>query len=70
MDLLLPGGGAIDLETGTVTFWGDGTRPTEVTTTEDTARMTARVALDTSVRGGKFAFAGDLISFREAAEPT
>ena len=68
MDLLLPGGGAIDLEAGTVTYWGDGTRPTEVTTTEDTARMVARVALDTSVRGGKFAFAGDLISFQEAAD--
>ena len=29
--------------------------------------MTARVALDRSVPAGKFAFAGDCVSFREAA---
>ena len=68
MDLLLPGRGAIDLDAGTVTYWGDGTQPIEVTTVEDTARMTARVALDSSVASGKFAFAGDLISFQGAAE--
>lgn len=68
MDLLLPGRGAIDLGAGTVTFWGDGTQSIEVTTVEDTARMTARVALDQSVGSGKFAFAGDLISFQSAAE--
>lgn len=68
MDLFLPGRGTIDLGAGTVTFWGDGTQPIEATTVEDTARMTARVALDQNVASGKFAFAGDLISFQGAAE--
>ena len=68
MNLFLPGMGAINLDEGTVTFWGDGTQPIEATTVEDTARMTARVALDPSVEGGKFAFAGDRISFQGAAD--
>ncbi len=67
MDLFLPGRGAIDLDAGTVTYWGDGSQPIEATTVEDTARMTARVALDQSVASGKFAFAGDRISFQDAA---
>ena len=68
MDLFLPGMGAIDLDKGTVGFFGDGERPVEVTSVEDTARMVARVALDRDVPAGKFAFAGDRISFREAGE--
>ena len=66
MELFLPGMGAIDLDKGTVGFFGDGERPIEVTSVDDTARMTARVALDCAVSPGKFAFAGDRISFREA----
>jgi uncharacterized protein YbjT (DUF2867 family) len=68
MDLFIPGMGAIDLDKGTVGFFGDGERLVEVTSVEDTARMVARVALDRSVPAGKFAFAGDRISFREAGE--
>ena len=68
MELFTPGMGAIDLEKGTVGFFGDGERPIEVTSVEDTARMVARVALDRDVPAGKFAFAGDQISFREAGE--
>ncbi|MBX9651158.1 MAG: hypothetical protein K2X57_29320 [Xanthobacteraceae bacterium] len=68
MDMFLPGHGAIDLDAGSVGFYGDGDKPIEVTTVEDTAAMTARVALDRSVRAGKFAFAGDRISFRQAGE--
>lgn len=68
MNLFLPGMGAVNLEEGTVTFWGDGTQPIEATTVDDTARMTARVALDQSVGSGKFAFAGDRISFQGAAD--
>ena len=68
MELFMPGFGAIDLEKGTVGFFGDGNRPIEVTSVEDTARMTARVALDRSVPAGKFAFAGDHVSFRKAGE--
>ncbi len=68
MDMFLPGHGAIDLDKGTVGFYGDGNRPIELTTVDDTAAMTARVALDRTVKAGKFAFAGDRISFREAGE--
>ena len=68
MDLFMPGRGAIDLDAGTVSFFGDGNRPIEVTSIEDTARMVARIALDRRVPAGKFAFAGDRISFRETGE--
>jgi uncharacterized protein YbjT (DUF2867 family) len=68
MDMLLPGRGAIDLDAGTIGFFGDGHQPIEVTSVEDTARLVARVALDRAVPAGKFAFAGDRISFREAGE--
>jgi uncharacterized protein YbjT (DUF2867 family) len=66
MDMFLPGHGAIDLDAGTINFFGDGNCKVEVTSVEDTARMVARVALDRTVPAGKFAFAGDRISFREA----
>ena len=66
MDMFLPGHGAIDLDAGTISFFGDGIRPIEVTSVEDTARMVARVALDRDVHAGKFAFVGERISFREA----
>ena len=66
MDMFLPGHGAIDLDAGTISFFGDGNRKIEVTSVEDTARMVARIALDRDVPAGKFAFAGDHISFREA----
>ena len=68
MELFMPGMGAINLEKGTVGFFGDGNRPIDVTSVEDTARMTARVALDRTVPAGKFAFAGDQLSFRQAGE--
>jgi uncharacterized protein YbjT (DUF2867 family) len=60
--------GTFDYDAGTVSFWGDGTQPIEVTSVEDTARMVARVALDRSVKSGKFAFAGDHISILDAAK--
>ena len=65
---VMPGMGAINLAKGTVGFFGDGNRPIDVTSVEDTARMTARVALDRTVPAGKFAFAGDQLSFRQAGE--
>lgn len=68
MDLFLPGRGAINLDKGTIGFFGDGTQLVEVTSVEDTAQMVARVAVDQSVPAGKFAFAGDRISFRQAGE--
>lgn len=68
MELFGPGMGTFDHEAGTVTYWGDGTQPIEVTSVEDTARMAARVALDRTVGSGKFAVAGDRISILGAAE--
>jgi uncharacterized protein YbjT (DUF2867 family) len=68
MDMFLPGHGAINLDAGTITFFGDGNAKVEVTSVEDTARMIARVALDRDVPVGKFAFAGDRISFRKVGE--
>ena len=68
MNMFMPGKGAIDLDKGTIGFFGDGNRPIELTSVEDTARMIARVALDRNVPAGKFAFAGDHISFRKAGE--
>lgn len=68
MDLFGPGSPLVDYDKGTMTFWGDGTRPIEVTSVDDTARMTARVALDRSVPNGKFAFCGDRLSFQEVAD--
>ncbi|KPC52311.1 NmrA-like family protein [Amantichitinum ursilacus] len=68
MDLFGPGSPLLDYDKGVVQFWGDGTQPVEITSVEDTARMTARVALDRTVPSGKFAFAGDYVSFLEAAE--
>ena len=68
MDLFMPGRGAVDLDKGTVSFFGDGDRLVEVTSVEDTARVIARVALDRGVKPGKFAIAGDRVSFRDAGE--
>ena len=68
MDLFLPGHGAVDLDAGTIGFFGDGDAKVEVTSVEDTARMVARVAPDRGVTPGKFAFAGDRVTFREAGE--
>lgn len=52
-----------DDEAGTATFWGSGDEHFEATTVDDTARYTARVALDPDVESGKFAVAADNISF-------
>ena len=68
MDMFLPGHGAIDLDKGTIGFYGDGNLKIEVTSVDDTAKMVARIALDRDVAPGKFAFAGDHVTFREAAD--
>ena len=67
MDMFKPGAGAIGND-GVVRFWGDGNQPIDTTSVEDTARMTARVALDRSVANGKFAFAGDRLSILDATD--
>lgn len=67
MEMFRLGGGVLDAATKTVSYWGDGQQLIELTSVEDTARMTARVALDRSVKAGKFAFAGDRVSFQQVA---
>ena len=67
MEMFRPGAGVIGSD-GTVSFWGDGGQPIEVTSVEDTARMIARIALDRRLASGKFAFAGDRISIIEATK--
>lgn len=52
-----------DDDAGTATFWGSGDEHFEATTVDDTARYTARVALDPDVESGKFAVAADNVSF-------
>jgi nucleoside-diphosphate-sugar epimerase len=54
MLMLAPGSPLIDYDKGSISFWGDGSQLVEMTTVDDTARMTARVALDRSVNSGKF----------------
>ena len=68
MEMFGPGMGTFDYDKGTVRFWGDGTQPIEVTSLEDTARMIARIALDRTIKSGKFAFAGDKVSILDAAK--
>ena len=68
MWVFLPGHGAVDLDAGAISFFGDGNERIETTSVEDTARIIARVATDRSVKPGKFAIAGDRLSFREAGE--
>ncbi len=44
--------GPVDLQQGTVTYWGTGDEPFDLTTIDDTARFTARVAADPDVKAG------------------
>lgn len=57
-----------DDEEGTATFWGTGDEHFEATTVDDTARYTARVALDPDIEPGKFAIAADRVSFNRVVE--
>ena len=68
MEMFGPGMGTIDLDKGTVSFWGDGTQIIQCTRVEDTAAMIADAALDKGISAGKFAFAGDSISILGAAK--
>lgn len=65
LDGLATGGGIVefDEEAGVASFWGTGEERFEATTVDDTARYAARVAVDPSVPSGKFAVAGQKLSF-------
>lgn len=55
----------LDDDARTATFWGSGDEPFEATTVNDTARYAARVALDPDVPPGKFAVAGQRLTFND-----
>jgi uncharacterized protein YbjT (DUF2867 family) len=65
LDTLATGGGIIefDEEAGVASFWGTGKERFDATTVDDTARYAARVAVDPSVPSGKFAVAGQQVSY-------
>ena len=67
LDTLATGAGTIEFddEAGIATFWGTGEERFDATTVDDTARYAARVAIDPSVPSGKFAVAGQQLSFGE-----
>ena len=65
LDGFVSSNGAIDYDddAGVVTFWGTGNERFEGTSIDDTARIVARVALDPEAPAGKFAIAGQVLSF-------
>lgn len=58
----------VNPDSSTVTFWGEGTEPFDMTTVEDTARLTARLAVDDTVTGGVFTFSGTQTSMQQIAD--
>lgn len=56
-------GGVFDLARGTASYWGTGQETFDATSVEDTARYTARAALDRDLPNGKFALAGEQLTF-------
>lgn len=53
-----------DRAKGTASFWGEGDELFDATSVEDTARYTAKAAVDPALPSGKFAVAGQQLSFR------
>ena len=56
-------GGVFDMERNMASYWGTGHEMFDATSVEDTARYTARAALDLDLTNGKFAIAGEQLSF-------
>ncbi len=59
--------GMIDLDSGVVRFWGSGDEPIDMTTVEDTARFTARVAIDPDAASGVHTISGARVTFNDLA---
>lgn len=57
--------GAIDLQKRQAYLWGDGEQKMDFTTYADTAAFTAEAALDERPLAGKFAVAGESLTFQE-----
>ncbi|MEO5852555.1 MAG: NmrA family NAD(P)-binding protein [Nocardioides sp.] len=74
LDLMLNPGypGFVDAERSSVTYWGDGTEPFDMTTVEDTARLTARLALDdtatATTTGGVHQFSATTTTMQQIAD--
>ncbi len=52
--------GIVDLDHGTATLWGTGDEPFDLTTVDDTARFTAKVATDPADLSGVRYLSGEL----------
>ena len=48
----------VNIHEGTAHYWGTGEEPFNLTTIDDTARFTSKIAVDWSVSGGVYAIAG------------
>ena len=72
MDLMLDPAtpGLIDLTQGTVMLWGTGDEPFDLTTVDDTARFTAKVAADPADVSGVRYLSGARASFNEIIAET
>ena len=58
-----PYGGLFDHDAHTASYWGAGEEAFDATSVEDTARYTARAALDPGLSSGKFAVAAQQLTF-------
>ena len=56
-------GGVFDMASGIASYWGTSHETFDATSVEDTARYAARAALDRDLASGKFALAGEQLSF-------
>lgn len=59
--------GPVDLSTGTVAFWGTGDEPFDLTTVDDTARFTARLAVDEDAQAGVHTISAGPTTYKEIA---
>ena len=72
MDMMLDPGtpGLVDVNAGTVTVWGTGDEPFNLTTVEDTARFTARIATDPADVSGVHYLSGAETTFNAIIDET
>lgn len=59
--------GIVDVDQGVVRHWGTGDEPFDVATVEDTARFTARLAIDPDVAAGVYGISGGPATYRGIA---
>jgi hypothetical protein len=59
--------GPVDLNGGTITYWGTGDEPFDLTTVDDTARFTARLAVDPDVVAGVHTISAGPTTYKDIA---